>query len=163
MIKESHYYYYYTCTRPIPIFWHICVSIPTGFHGAHLCPTAGFQGERKAENGQKWGKREEGSSDYPSPPQIPAWMRQWSGRCRCMRGDVVLDINGRQRGRDIDASGWVTGRQIRLIPSADELRALWGGHTTVSAIDVRARGSVILLTDIFQPSNRHLPQKAAFP
>jgi len=80
-----------------------------------------------------------------------------------MRGDVVLDINGRQRGRDIDASGWVTGRQIRLIPSADELRALWGGHTTASAIDVRARGSVILLTDIFQPSNRHLPQKAASP
>jgi len=90
-------------------------------------------------------------------------MRQWSGRCRCMRGDVVLDINGRQRGRDIDASGWVTGRQIRLIPSADELCALQGGHTTASAIDVRARGSVILLTDIFQPSNRHLPQKAVSP
>ena len=145
-------------------FWHICVSIPTGFHGAHLCPPPlDFRGERKAENRQKWGKREEGSSDYPFLPQIPAWVRQWSGRRRCMRGDVVLDINGRQRGRDIDASGWVTGRQIRLIPSADELCALQGGHTTASAIDVRARGSVILLTDIFQPSNRHLPQKAASP
>jgi len=66
MIKESHYYYY-TCTLPIPIFWHICVSIPTGFHGAHLCPPAGFQEGTEGREPTKVGEERGGIVRLPVP------------------------------------------------------------------------------------------------
>jgi len=64
---------------------------------AHLCPQLIFEGKWRAENGQKWEGEERGGIVGLSVPATTSW---WSGRRRGGLGSI-----GRQRGRDIDASG----------------------------------------------------------